>query len=159
MSNSEEATWRLYFSMFDLDNSGSVSKQDIKDIIRICGRHYTNTQLDLATQELPDKVTVDKFLSYMRNSVYKGPSDKDLLTALQAFDLRESGELSRADLLTALTTMSDKLSNAEAEEILKALTFGEKDSVSIPVIQDTFLLHPAQIKCTVNDVLQTCSKR
>ena len=75
---SEEAQWRLCFAMFDLTATGQLAKSDVKDIVRICGRHYTPHQLEMALTDLPEKITLDKFLSFMRNSVYKGPADKDV---------------------------------------------------------------------------------
>ena len=77
-----------------------------------------------------DTVTLDEMLAFMKQP-YEGPSQQDLLTALQAFDGNETGFLKHSEIVTLLTTLGEKMSEAEVKQLMAEVKTDDQQRVSI----------------------------
>ena len=116
----EESQWKDVWNLYDTERSGKVSKEAFLDCVRICTRRYPMSVLAEKTKSLGTTVSYEAFFDFMCEP-YSGPTPEDLDHALKAFDGKESGELTIAQITTLLTTMGDKLDLGAIKPVLDAM--------------------------------------
>eukprot|EP00992_Anisonema_acinus_P009804 TRINITY_DN6003_c0_g1_i1.p1 TRINITY_DN6003_c0_g1~~TRINITY_DN6003_c0_g1_i1.p1 ORF type:complete len:156 (-),score=37.71 TRINITY_DN6003_c0_g1_i1:73-540(-) len=127
---STEAEWKETWYLFDDKKTDKVSKKDFVHIIRSLGRKHTEAEIAEITKPMGDPVTMEEFLAYMKKP-YEGPTQQDLLTALQAFDGNDSGYLKQSELVSLLTTLGEKMSEEEVHQIMKDVKVDDEGRVNI----------------------------
>eukprot|EP00996_Jenningsia_fusiforme_P004905 NODE_5788_length_637_cov_34.312925_g5393_i0.p1 GENE.NODE_5788_length_637_cov_34.312925_g5393_i0~~NODE_5788_length_637_cov_34.312925_g5393_i0.p1 ORF type:complete len:155 (-),score=40.91 NODE_5788_length_637_cov_34.312925_g5393_i0:115-579(-) len=125
-----EAEWKETWYLFDDKKTDKVTKNDFVHIIRSLGRKHTEAEIAEITKSLGDPVTMEEFLNYMRKP-YQGPTEQDLITALQAFDGNDSGFLKQTELVSLLTTLGEKMSEEEVQQIMKDVKVDDEGRVQI----------------------------
>ncbi|KAJ9448605.1 Calmodulin [Diplonema papillatum] len=127
---SSEAEWKETWYLFDEKRSGQVSKSDFIHIVRSLGRKYTEVEIQEKTSHLGDVVKLEEFVKFM-SEPYEGPTEQDLLTALQAFDGNETGYLKHSEIVSLLTTLGEKMSEAEVKQLMAEVKTDDQGRVSI----------------------------
>lgn len=122
--------WSQTWNLFDDQKTGSVSQGDLKHILRSLGRRHTEGEFKEMLSALPEKVTYEAFLELMQQP-YTGPTEEDLVGALRAFDSTDSGSLQLAELITLLSSLGEKLPEAEVTQLLSEVEVSEDGRVSI----------------------------
>ncbi|ORC88161.1 calmodulin [Trypanosoma theileri] len=122
--------WTDTWNLFDERRSGAVSQTDLRHILRSLGRRYTEAEFTELFAGLPDPVPQPDFVALMRRP-YAGPSEDDLRTALRAFDATGSGRLRLAELVTLLTSLGEKMGEAEVRQLLAEVRTDEEGRVEI----------------------------
>ena len=120
MSVEDEKKWKEVWNLYDLDKDGKVDKSDFVAAVQVCGHRYTAEQMADKMKNYGDQVSYDTFYGFLCDP-YTGPTAADLRNALRAFDGKDCGELSAAQIQSLLTSMGDKLSAAEAQPLLDSL--------------------------------------
>jgi Ca2+-binding EF-hand superfamily protein len=116
--DSTEAQWKDVFNIYDTDKDGKISKADFISAVRVLGRRYTKTQMDDKMKAFGDPIHWDHFYGFMCDP-YTGPTPDDLTNALKAFDGKDSGELTVAQLSSLLTTMGDRMKHEDVAALLE----------------------------------------
>lgn len=132
--------WTHTWNLFDEHKSGSVTQTDLKHILRSLGRRYTEGEFREILADFPEKVSYEDFLSLMHQP-YTGPTEEDLVTALRAFDANDSGSLLLSELITLLTSLGEKIPEAEVTQLLSEVVVDEEGRVSIDELS-RFLCSP-----------------
>eukprot|EP00999_Lentomonas_sp_LEN2_P001053 NODE_2056_length_662_cov_102.818692_g2006_i0.p1 GENE.NODE_2056_length_662_cov_102.818692_g2006_i0~~NODE_2056_length_662_cov_102.818692_g2006_i0.p1 ORF type:complete len:156 (+),score=43.12 NODE_2056_length_662_cov_102.818692_g2006_i0:102-569(+) len=127
---STEAEWRETWYLFDDKKTDKVSKADFVHIIRALGRKHTEAEITEICKDLGDPVSLDEFMAYMRKP-YNGPTNQDLLQALQAFDGNDSGYLKQTELVSLLTTLGEKMSEEEVQQVMKDVPVDDDGKINI----------------------------
>lgn len=127
MANKE---WIDTWNLFDERKTGSVSRVDFKHIVRSLGRKYTEAEFADLMKDYADAVRFEQFVEFMKKP-YTGPTEEDLRTALQAFDGTDSGMLKISELTTLLTTLGEKMPEAEVKQLLAEVKTDSEGRVSI----------------------------
>ena len=122
--------WTDTWNLFDEKKSGSVSKTDFKHIVRSLGRKYTEAEFSDLMKDLGEPISYDHFIEFMKKP-YSGPTEDDLRTALQAFDGTDSGLLKLNDLITLLTSLGEKMPEAEVKQLLAEVKTDAEGRVTI----------------------------
>lgn len=122
--------WTQTWNLFDEHKSGSISQVDLKHVLRSLGRRYTEGEFKDILSNLPEKVPYDAFISLMQQP-YTGPTEEDLVTALRAFDSNDSGSLQLSELITLLTSLGEKMPEAEVTQLLSEVEVDEEGLVPI----------------------------
>ena len=142
MGSNLENEWSKVFDIHDYKLVRTLPKTEVACCIRSCGRHLSVVQMNSLLEKYPEPMTKQHFLSAMRDPPLDGEAkDKDILTSFQAFDAKETNELSRIDISQMLTTMGDKITAADCESLLSTLQFSAEDKVSI----DAFFKHVTRL--------------
>ncbi|CUF96059.1 calmodulin, putative [Bodo saltans] len=128
MSTNKE--WIDTWNLFDEKKTGSVSKGDFKHIVRSLGRKYTEAEFNDLIKDLGDPITQDRFVEFMKKP-YSGPTEDDLRTALQAFDGTDTGLLKLSELTTLLTSLGEKMPEADVKQLLAEVKVDAEGRVSI----------------------------
>eukprot|EP00658_Telonema_sp_P-2_P018122 TRINITY_DN17107_c0_g1_i1.p1 TRINITY_DN17107_c0_g1~~TRINITY_DN17107_c0_g1_i1.p1 ORF type:complete len:165 (+),score=68.24 TRINITY_DN17107_c0_g1_i1:205-699(+) len=122
--------WTDTWNLFDEKKSGSVNKTDFKHIARSLGRKYTEAEFADQMADLGDPIRFEAFVEFMKKP-YSGPSEEDLKTALQAFDGNDSGVLKLSELTTLLTSLGEKMPEADVKQLLAEVKVDDNGCVSI----------------------------
>lgn len=122
--------WTDTWNLFDEKKTGAVSRTDFKHIVRSLGRKYTEAEFADYMKDMDDPVRYEAFVEFMKKP-YSGPNEDDLKTALQAFDGTDSGMIRVAELTTLLTTLGEKMPEAEVKQLLAEVKVDAEGRVSI----------------------------
>ncbi|KPI83734.1 calmodulin-like protein [Leptomonas seymouri] len=142
--------WTSTWNLFDERHTGSVSHTDLKHILRSLGRRYTEAEFNDLLRPLPNPAPFDAFVKLMQQP-YTGPTEEDLITALRAFDVGDSGSLKLAELITLLTTLGEKMPQADVRQLLAEVPTDEKGRVRIDELA-TYLCTP--VPTTTPDIVE-----
>lgn len=147
-----EEEWVRTFNLHDPAKRHALPKSEIAHVIRSCGRLLTPAQMkDLLAPYNDAGLTREQFVELMRRPV-DGPQGRDLLTALQAFDSKETGLLNRQDVIQMFTAAADKLPLNEVERILNGAPFNSEDNIPINALYDHLTQPYKVLKVTPSEV-------
>lgn len=139
------------FDLHDISYSRSLPLKEVANVLRACGRLATVKEMDELLKPYSDPMSRSQFAELVA-SLKPGPKESDLLTAIQAFDHKELGTLSRVEVSTIFTQMNEKLTSAELDGIMADLPFGSDDRVPIEAIVKRLMMPVRQIKVPPSEV-------
>jgi len=122
--------WTDTWNLFDEKKTGAVSRTDFKHVVRSLGRKYTEAEFADHMKDMGDPIRYETFVEFMKKP-YSGPTEDDLRTALQAFDGTDSGMIKISELTTLLTTLGEKMPEAEVKQLLSEVKTDAEGRVQI----------------------------
>lgn len=122
--------WTDTWNLFDEKKTGAVSRTDFKHVVRSLGRKYTEAEFADHMKDMGDPIRYETFVEFMKKP-YSGPTEEDLRTALQAFDGSDSGLIKLSELTTLLTTLGEKMPEAEVKQLLSEVKTDAEGRVQI----------------------------
>ena len=109
--------------MVDPTGLGQINWTDFKDACRSTGIPFTDAQLDKVKEKAGTKIDLAAFKSLYAEvsaGVSAGDQDADLKAAFDAMDADKTGKVSKKMLRHFLTSVGEKLSDSEADSLLKS---------------------------------------
>jgi len=104
-------------------NQNAIPKEDLGTVMRALGLNPTNAELTEYTKSGTggDETMIgfDEFLVVMQKQIGREDTEEEIREAFKIFDRNNSGHVSAQELKHVLTTIGEKLSEAEFEEMLK----------------------------------------
>jgi len=126
LSDEQKVRLRTTFDTFDHDRSGALSPDELTQVFMLLGHNMT--KLDLATLMANadhDKSGLIDFKEFAhiwweheRESMERD-FESELNRAFEVFDLDGNGVLSEEEIRRTMTTIGEKLSDSEVEDLLK----------------------------------------
>ncbi len=114
---------REVFELFDKDKSGSISTSELGDVMRALGANPSNTELQEMIEEVDKNksghIEFEEFLILFEKKMREPDSEQDLIEAFRIFDRDNSGTISAKELKHVMTSLGDKLTEEEADEMIK----------------------------------------
>jgi len=109
------------FDLFDRDHDGKITKADLGSALRSLGQVLTQAEVDALQPSKTDLVDWVKFLEMAKKNPRK-PSEQSvaLLKAFKVFDTAETGQIEVNDLQHIVTTLGERLTAQEFQDILQA---------------------------------------
>eukprot|EP01124_Arcella_intermedia_P016255 TRINITY_DN2284_c0_g1_i1.p2 TRINITY_DN2284_c0_g1~~TRINITY_DN2284_c0_g1_i1.p2 ORF type:complete len:142 (-),score=32.13 TRINITY_DN2284_c0_g1_i1:65-490(-) len=117
---SEENKWSEAFQLFDRDNDGKISKEEVGTVMRALGQCPTEAEVKEIIKELPGSVDFEKFKVVMQKNKKEVDAEKELTEAFKVFDKDGKGTVQTKELRAVLTSMGEKLTEDEVDGIIKA---------------------------------------
>merc|ERR1711991_158666 len=117
MANLEEA-----FNVCDPTGLGHITWNDFKDAARSTGIPFTDAQFEVVRDKAGAKIDLATFKTLYAEvsaGASAGDADADLKAAFEAMDAEGEGKISKKMLRHYLTTVGEKLSDEEADVLLK----------------------------------------
>jgi Ca2+-binding EF-hand superfamily protein len=116
--------YKKAFTYFDKDFDGKISSDDLGVLMRSLGQNFSNQDLKEITDGIYKKngnniVELHEFLNLMADNRKVKEDETELIRAFQYFDRDNSGTLDFDELKHVLTTVSEKLSPEETQELIK----------------------------------------
>jgi len=125
LDEAQMARLKRAFCIFDKDDSGKISHEEMMGVLRLLGTNPTNGELEEIIRgiDLNQDGFID-FLEFARvwwvreQQNIEADFDIELELAFKVFDTDGSGVITREELRDKLTTLGEKLSDEEVEELL-----------------------------------------
>jgi len=138
---SEEAKWQEAFGLFDRDNDGKISKDEVGTVMRALGQSPTEAEVKDIIKDLPNLVDFEKFKVVMQKNKKDIDAEKEMTEAFKVFDKDGKGVVQTKELRAVLTSMGEKLTDEEVDGIIKACD--QNGTINLQTFIQT-LLKPAK---------------
>lgn len=107
------------FNMIDQNRDGFVDKEDLADMLASLGKNVTDDYLEKMIAEAPGPINFTMFLT-MFGEKLTGTDPEDVIkNAFGCFDEEGTGHLNEEYLREILTTMGDRFTDEEVDELLR----------------------------------------
>ena len=135
----ELAEFREIFKLVDRDGSGTITKEELAELMETLGIDATQEEVDMMISEIDTddngSIDFDEFVSVMSRRVDATYSSTQVKDAFKLFTSTgshaQTGHISTEALLRALTTYgTDKLTKEQAEELIKQLEPDENGMIN-----------------------------
>lgn len=131
-----QASLKEAFTLFDRDCDGLISSSELASILRSIG--YTPSQADLTSYaskldpSSANRITLSQVSSLVA-TIPPPPSsaelEKSLMDAFRVFDKDGSGRIDAHELRHIMTSVGEKLTEAEADEMMRQADPGNTGAV------------------------------
>ena len=124
LTPAQVAEFKQAFSMFDMDGPGQAAMKEMGTLMRSLGQSPSEAEI----QEIWDEMGTDgsgeidfaEFCNTMARKMQEGDTEEDIRMAFAVFDKDGSGQIDAAELRHLMTSMGEKLTDAEVDELLAA---------------------------------------
>ncbi|KAL1861755.1 hypothetical protein VTK73DRAFT_6931 [Phialemonium thermophilum] len=123
LTSEQIAQFRQVFDLFDKDNTGDITAEELGEVMRSLGLNPSDSELkDLVAEADVDEngcIDFNEFLNMMARGVKEVDTEQELLNAFQVFDKDNSGTISASELRQVLSSLGENLTDNELDEMLK----------------------------------------
>lgn len=124
LSESQLNSYREAFSLFDKDRDGKITSRELGTVMRSLGQTPTEAEIsDMINEiDIDNDGTVDfsEFITMMARRMKTSDDQEVIKEAFRVFDRNGNGLISAAELRHVLTSIGDKLTDEEADEMIRA---------------------------------------
>ena len=115
------------FDMFDRDKDGHITEKELGNIMRSLGHDPSDSDLKEFMLEFDkDKksfLIYEEFNVLLTRKVVDSDVEEELLEAFRVFDKEGNGKISASELKHIMTTLGEKLTEEEVEEMMTEADF------------------------------------
>ena len=123
LDDTQIAEFKEAFSLFDKDGDGTISTKELGTVMRALGQNPTEAELtDMINEVDQDKngtIDFNEFLRLMEKKIGDNDTEEEIKEAFRVFDKDGTGTISAAELRHVMTTLGEKLSEDEVDELLR----------------------------------------
>ncbi|GAA5999681.1 uncharacterized protein JCM10292_003694 [Rhodotorula paludigena] len=112
------------FALFDKRGAGTIPKQSLGDVLRALGQNPTQKDVaDLAAQVDGSDIDYAAFVNILNRPGGYDPAGTadEFIRGFQVFDKEGNGYIGQGELKYVLTSLGEKLSDDEVDELLKGV--------------------------------------
>ncbi|KAK9333279.1 hypothetical protein V1520DRAFT_332224 [Lipomyces starkeyi] len=120
------------FALFDKRGTGKVSLQALGDLLRACGQNPTLAEIEELEESVGSDFDFETFLQVLnRPDGFRAPGEpEDYVRGFQVFDKDKTGFIGVGELRYILTSLGEKLSSEEVDELLKNVNVTKDGNVN-----------------------------
>jgi len=111
------------FDIFDVDGGGTITAEELGDVMRSLGQKPTRAQLEAMVNEIDadgdGAIDFPEFLTMMLRKMNEGDPEKELRDVFMVFDKDQSGTISAEELRNVMRVIGEKLTDQEIEDAIK----------------------------------------
>lgn len=123
LTEAQISEYKEAFGLFDRDGDGCITASELGTVIRALGKSPTQAEINAIIKEVdPDSrgiINLPEFLSVMARDLKNYNSEQDLRNAWKVFDREGKGVLTAAELRHILSSIGEKLSKEELDDLMK----------------------------------------
>ncbi|XP_033736475.1 calmodulin-A-like isoform X1 [Pecten maximus] len=123
LNEEQVAELEAAFSIFDTDNDGCITTDELATVMRSMGGVTTEEELQEMIQEADadgsGDIDLEEFLALMAKKMKDTDSEEDLKQAFKVFDKDNNGHISQVELRIVMTNLGEKMDDDEVEEMIK----------------------------------------
>ena len=116
------------FMTFDKNGDGSISKEELKDALRLFGQNVTDRQVEEMINSVDNDgngtIEFPEFTQLMGKHIRTNDTEVELKSAFNFFDLNGDGYITAAELDMVMRRLGEKTSIEEINDIINE---GDKD--------------------------------
>ena len=137
LDDAQKARLQRAFGIFDKDDSGKISHTEMMGVLRLLGNNPTNGELEDIIRAID--LNKDGFIDFdefarvwwvREQQQLEADFETELELAFKVFDTDGSGVITREELREKLTTLGEKLSEEEVEELLAEADTDKSGTIS-----------------------------
>lgn len=128
--------------MFDKKGNGQIPQESLGDMLRAVGQNPTLAEIrDLEGGLSDDTYDFDTFVKVVnRPDGFKSLGQaEDYIRGFQVFDKEGTGEIAVGELRYILTSLGEKLTDAEVDELLKGVNVSRDGNINYTEFVKTIL--------------------
>lgn len=107
------------FNMVDQNRDGFIDKEDLSEMLASLGKNPTDAYLDGMMNEAPGPINFTMFLTMFGEKLNGTDPEEVIKNAFACFDEDNSGFINEDRLRELLTTMGDRFTDEEVDEIFR----------------------------------------
>lgn len=126
--------------MFDKQGNGTIPNEKVGDLLRSLGHNPTEAQVEQLVQSFPTSkstVTFDQLLAAIQAALASNPNKfqpqttaEEFIQGFQVFDKDNNGLISIGELRYVLTSLGEKMTDAEVDELVKYIEVNKNGYVN-----------------------------
>ena len=128
LTRTQVKEFRDAFAIFDKDGGGSITTDELGDVMKSLGQKPSHAELDAMVREIDadgnGEIDFPEFLTMMLRKMNEGNPEKELMDVFMVFDKDGSGTISAEELRAAMKVIGEKLSDDEIEDAIKLADSG-----------------------------------
>ena len=121
----QQQEYKEAFQLFDKDNDGKITEEELGIVMRALGCNPTEQDIkDIVSEHVKDesrKVDEPTFELIMSKKNKEVDNTDEIKKAFDIFDKEQNGYISASELKHVLTTLGEKLSEQEVDDLLKEI--------------------------------------
>lgn len=150
LSHEQVAEMKEVFMLFDRDEDGVLSFQELQVVMKSMGQRPSEEELlekvrEVSEDYIYDTLEFNEFLQLMAKQQDIVYTRTDLKSAFKIFDEDDDGQIHAADLVEVLTSFGDKLTKSEARKLVQKAHKSEGGLIDYQAFCDS-LLPPEDVK-------------
>lgn len=118
------AEFKEAFAIFDKNGDGKISPSELGTVMRALGQNPTQQELTDLINEIDSNgnslIEFSEFLTMMARQIKETDIEAEIFEAFKVFDSDGDGKISQTELMRVLTTIGEKLTDEEAQQMLAA---------------------------------------
>ncbi|KAJ2146345.1 Calmodulin [Coemansia sp. RSA 678] len=112
------------FAIFDKNNDGMISKEELGVLMRSLSHNPTDEEISKMINEIDEngdgKIDFSEFIAMMARQPMSADGHEDeIMEAFRVFDKNGDGVISAQELRHVMTSLGEKLTDAEIEEMIR----------------------------------------
>ncbi|PWN25234.1 putative myosin regulatory light chain cdc4 [Jaminaea rosea] len=122
-----DAEYKEAFALFDKKGTGRIPKESLGDLLRALGQNPTQAEVQELSQQVGGSdVDFQSFLNILHrpNGFKPAGTPEEFIRGFQVFDKEGNGFIGVGELRYVLTSLGEKLSDEEVDELLKGTQVG-----------------------------------
>ncbi|EGX51863.1 hypothetical protein AOL_s00043g597 [Orbilia oligospora ATCC 24927] len=123
LTEEQVSEFKEAFSLFDKDGDGQITTKELGTVMRSLGQNPSESELQDMINEVDadNNGTIDfpEFLTMMARKMKDTDSEEEIREAFKVFDRDNNGYISAAELRHVMTSIGEKLTDAEVDEMIR----------------------------------------
>jgi len=124
LTNEKLAELKEAFMLFDYDKDGRIFSRDVGAVIRSIGLRPSQAEIKDIISDVDNSggtIDLQTLVTLISRKVTNPPNEspRDLQEMFRMYDSQGKGQISQANMVHLLTTVGEKLTDQEADDLLK----------------------------------------
>lgn len=123
------------FDLFDKNGDQTISSSELENLLRALGAKPTKDEIDGMIKEVDNdgsgKIDYNEFLVFYSRKMNEPETEEDLIEAFRIFDRDGNGQITREELRHVMTTLGEKLTEEEADEMIRQADINQDGKINI----------------------------
>lgn len=119
--------YRLAFELFDKDKDGTITAKELANVMKSLNQDPSDQELNEMIAEVDidgnGHIDFDEFVILMNKRSKETDAEEEVINAFKVLDKDGQGTISSTELRHIMTTMGDKLTDEEVDEMINEADF------------------------------------
>ncbi|PWN35530.1 putative myosin regulatory light chain cdc4, partial [Meira miltonrushii] len=127
-----DAEYKEAFALFDKKGTGHIARESLGDLLRALGQNPTQAEVAELAASAPKDIDFQSFLNILHrpNGFKPAGTAEEFVRGFQVFDKEGNGFIGAGELRYVLTSLGEKLSDEEVDELMKGVQVGSDGNVN-----------------------------